>query len=103
VEEALATITRTEKRKRGFFGKIFMVLFWIFNVLMLLWLVAGIKATSTGVAEATSEAAKAGAVVGSAIGMGMIVAIWAAGAVILGLMVVLTPGKKIIVETLEDR
>ena len=99
----MATITRTEKRKRGFFGKVFMILFWIFNTLMLLWLVAGIKATSTGVAEATSEAAKAGAVVGSAIGIGMIMAVWAAGAVILGLMVVLTPGKKIIVETVEGR
>jgi hypothetical protein len=102
MEEALAKVTRTERRKRGFFGRIFLSAFWLFNALMILWTFAGMKASSDGIATATSEAAKAGAAVGSAIGMGIIMAIWAAGAVILGLMVILTPGKTIIVETSAD-
>ena len=99
----MAKVTRTERRKRGFFGKIFLLAFWLFNALMLFWSVAGMKVSSDGIATASSEAAKAGAAVGSAIGMGIIFALWAAGAVILGLMVMLTPGKTIIVETSGDR
>lgn len=102
LEDALTTIVRTEKRKRGFIGKSFLFLFWIFNGLMLWWLIAAIGTTSNGVATATSEASKAGAVIGSAIGMGLIMAVWAAGAIILGVIVALTPGKTIVTETMKE-
>jgi hypothetical protein len=99
----LTTITRTEKRKRGFLGKLFLSLFWIFNGLMLWWMIAALGTTSSGIASATSEAAKAGAAIGSAIGLGLILGIWAAGAIILGVIVALTPGKTIVVETMKER
>lgn len=98
----MATIVRTEKRKRGIIGKLFLILFWLFNILMLLWFVGGLISTSTHMATATSEAAQAGAAIGTAIGMGLILAIWAAGALILGLLVAFTPGKTIITETTKD-
>ena len=99
----MTTITRTEKRKRGLLGKIFLSVFWIFNGLMLWWMIAALGTTSGGIASATSEAAKAGAAIGSAIGLGLILAIWAAGAIILGVIVALTPGKTIVVETMKER
>jgi hypothetical protein len=48
---------------------------------------------------ATSEAERAGTALGATIGLGMVIGIWMCGAVILGLLVLLTPGKKIITET----
>lgn len=98
----MATVIRTEKRKRGIIGRLFLILFWLFNILMLIWLIGGLASTSNTIAGATSEAQKAGAALGTAIGMGLILAIWAAGALILGLIVAMTPGKTIITETTKD-
>lgn len=98
----MATTTRTETRKRGIIGKIFLLLFWIFNGLMVWWLVAGLGASGDAIQNAASEAEKSGAAIGTAIGAGIIIIVWAAGAVILGLLVLLTPGKTIITETRKD-
>lgn len=94
-------IIRTETRKRGFLGKIAKWTFVIFNVVMLVWLIAywgQLAEMSEGV---RSEAEVAGAVIGGTLGTGMLVFFWGAGAVILGLFALLTKGKKIIVETTE--
>jgi hypothetical protein len=98
----LATTIRTERRKRGIIGRLFLFLFWLFNILMLIWLIGGLASTGDSFASATSEAQKAGAAIGTAIGMGLILAIWAAGALILGLIVAMTPGKTVITETTKD-
>lgn len=98
----MATITRTETRKRGIFGKIFLLLFWIFNGLMVWWLFAAFQISGEQMTAATTEAQKAGTALGTGIATGMIMAIWMAGAVILGLLVLLTPGKTIITETTRD-
>lgn len=93
---------RIEKRQRGIFGWIFLILFWGFNALMLFALFAGMSDNSAGYQTLTSEAEKTGYAVGTAIGAGLIVMFWAAGAVILGLFVILTRGKKVIVETVKS-
>lgn len=98
----MATVIRTEKRKRGIIGKIFLILFWIFNGLMLWWLIAAFQISGEQLNAATSEAQKAGAAIGTGLATGMIMAIWMAGAVILGLLVLFTPGKTIITETTKD-
>ncbi len=77
--------------KRGFFGKLFKWSFVLWNVLMLWWLVAGMRSVSE--VKATGDAEKAGQAIGAAIGGGVIVAIWVAGAVILGLFVLFTRPK----------
>ncbi|GGF38173.1 hypothetical protein GCM10011321_31390 [Youhaiella tibetensis] len=92
----MATIIRKETRKRGFFGWLFLILFILFNVLMLIWMIGGMNAATSVVT--TSEAEQAGRAIGTAIGAGMILFIWVAGAVILGLFALLTRGRKTIIE-----
>jgi hypothetical protein len=47
---------------------------------------------------AGSEAGRAGAAIGTALGASIIVVLWACGALILGLFVMFTRGKMVIVE-----
>ena len=98
----MATIVRTEKRKRGIIGKIVLLSFWLYNGLMVWWLVEAFRLTGEQMASATTEAAKTGTAAGSVLATGMILAIWAAGAVILGLLVLLTPARTVITETTRD-
>jgi Mn2+/Fe2+ NRAMP family transporter len=93
---------RTERRKRGFFGWIFLILFFGFNAMMLYGTFAGLAGTGQQITAASSDAERTGAAIGTAIGVSMILVVWAAGAVILGLLVLLTPGRKVIVETVES-
>ena len=77
--------------KRGFFGQLFKWSFVIWNVLMLWWLIAGMKGVSE--VQATGKAEEAGRAVGAVLGGGVIIAIWVAGSVILGLFVLFTRPK----------
>lgn len=90
-----------ERRKRGPIGLIFLVLFWAFNALMALWVVSATATISTNYESIDSEAGRAGAAIGSALGMSMLMGIWLTGAVVLGLFVLFTRGPKII-ETIES-
>ena len=72
------------KPKRTFFGKLVKWSFIGFNILMLLWMVFGVG----GAAE------KAGAAIGTGLGVMMIMFVWIAGDVVLGLMTLLTRPKK---------
>ncbi len=75
------------------------VLTWVilvFNVLMLIWLVAGVGTTVSD-ADCASEATKAlrdaceaGTGVGAALGAGIIIFLWVAGDVILGVIWLVT-------------
>ena len=94
----MGQIIRTETYHRGFFGHVFKLLFIGFNAIMLVWLVGGMMAVSTHTATLTTEAERAGAAIGMAMGAGGILFIWIVGAVILGLFVLLSKGKKVIVE-----
>ena len=77
------------KPRRSVFGKLVKWAFILFNVLMLLWLIAGMSAASSRPLP-TSEAGKAGAAIGTALGSGLIIALWVAGDIILGLFVLFT-------------
>lgn len=81
------------KPKRGFVGKLFLWLFYGFNILMLWWMVAGMSGAAKVSATAVSEAEKAGAAVGTGIGFIMIVFIWVLGDIITGLLALMTRPK----------
>ncbi|MFB2530687.1 hypothetical protein ACEYYA_00800 [Paracoccus sp. p3-h83] len=93
------TVTRIEKRKRGVFGWLFLLLFIGFNLLMLFAFISGVGGSAEQASHLTTEAERAGAALGTALGAGFLLSIWAAGAIILGIIVMLTRGKKIITET----
>ena len=82
-----------KKPERSLFGKICKWTFIVFNVLMLVWLVGGVGAAGEGINTATTEAEKAGAAIGTALGAGLIIFLWVAGDIILGLFVLFTRPK----------
>lgn len=81
------------KPKRGFFGKIFLWVFYLFNILMVIWLIGGMNAASDVASKAASEAEKAGASIGTGLGMAFVLFIWAIGDVITGLLALMTRPK----------
>lgn len=83
-----------QKPQRSLFGKIIKWTFIVFNLLMLLWMIVGVGGASKQVAEATTEAEKAGGAIGTGLGAMMIIFLWVAGDVILGIFVLLTRAKK---------
>lgn len=93
----MTRIVRTERYRRGIFGHLIKWVFIAFNLLM----VYALSQYWVGLGELerpASEAGRAGAAIGGTIGTGMIVFFWVAGAVILGLLTILTRGRKVIVE-----
>lgn len=94
----MATIVRREVRRRGFVGKLFLGLFWLFNGLMLWWFLDYCWRISSIVSPADSDAARAGAAIGVTMAVGMIAFFWVAGAVILGLFAILTRGARVTIE-----
>jgi hypothetical protein len=93
----MGRIIRTERRKRGFFGWLFLLIFIAFNILMVAWLIS-YWSTVLPTASTGSSAAQAGAAIGITMGSGLIIAIWTCGAIVLGLFTMLTRGRKVIVE-----
>lgn len=94
----MTTITRTEVRKRGVFGKLVKWSFVLFNVLMAVWLISYWGQVGDVYQEAGSEAGQAGAAIGGTIGTTLLLFVWLAGAVILGLLTLFTRGKVTIIE-----
>jgi hypothetical protein len=92
----MAKIIRRETRRRGFFGWLFLLLFLAFNALMALWLFA--YWGELGKIATPSEAERVGRTIGGTIGTGLILFFWVSGAVITGLLALLTRGRKTIVE-----
>jgi len=80
------------KPKRGFFGKLIKWSFIGFNILMAIWLVAGMGKATEGM-EALSGAEQAGAAIGTGLGAAMIFGIWFFGDIVLGLFVLFTRPK----------
>lgn len=81
------------KLVRSTFGKVVKWTFIGFNVLMLVWLVGGVGSASQAVNQAHSQAERAGAAIGTGIGAMLIIFLWVAGAVVLGIMTLLTRPK----------
>lgn len=97
----MATVVRIERRKRGIFGWLFLILFWGFNLLMGISILAGISDSGTAMQGLASDAERAGYAAGTAIGVSFLVILWAAGSLILGLFVLLTRGSKVITEQVQ--
>ena len=91
-------IIRTEKNVRGPFGKIVKWTFILFNVAMLCWLVSYCATIGESMNSAGSDAEQAGTAIGGTLGVGLLIFVWGFGDIILGLFVLLTRGKKVIVE-----
>lgn len=94
-------IVQIERRQRGFFGRAFQIFFWLFNILMLLWLVTSLVGMGELANKATNDAEKAGAGLGIILGLGVIFWTWLIGGLVFGLMMYASRGKKII-ETIES-
>lgn len=80
------------KPTRSGFGKFVKWVFILFNILMLIWMVAGLGSSTEGY-EAMSEAEKAGTAIGTGLGAMFLFIIWAVGDVILGIATLLTRPK----------
>jgi hypothetical protein len=74
-------------------GKVFLWLFYLFNILMLIWVVGGMNAATETAQNAVTEAEKAGAAVGTGLGFIALLFIWAIGDVITGLLALMTRPK----------
>ena len=94
----MATIQR-ELTRRGFFGWLFLIAFWVFNAFMAFWMFDYWHHVSS--IAATGGAERAGKAIGATIGTGLIAFFWVAGAVVLGLFAMLTRGRKVLI-TEED-
>ncbi len=86
--------TQLQKPKRSVFGKIIKYMFIGFNILMAIWLIGGMASASESISQTTNDAEQAGAVIGTGLGAMMIIFLWLAGAVILGIMTLLTRPKR---------
>lgn len=80
------------KAKRGIFGKITIAAFWLFNLLMVAWIWGGTQ-NAVNTSAGLSGAEAAGAAIGTGVAVTMLVFLWVIGAVILGLMALLTRPK----------
>lgn len=86
--------TTITTHKRGFFGRIWQILFWLFQAAMIALVFANI---TSGADLATACEGETACEVGTAIGGGLIAAtgwfVWVLGTVILGILMLATRGK----------
>ena len=78
--------------------QVFKWLFILFNIAMLCWSLAYCGSLGQTINTASSEAEQAGTALGGTLGVGMLMFLWMVGDVILGIIVLLTRGKTLIVE-----
>jgi hypothetical protein len=99
MKRQMGVVIRREIRKRGFFGWVFLLLFFAFNLLMLAWLIT----YWSGLASITvaSDAARIGKTIGGTIGSTFLLFVWGLGDVILGLFAILARGSKRIIEEIQ--
>ncbi|MBN9216491.1 MAG: hypothetical protein J0I79_00915 [Mesorhizobium sp.] len=83
------------RRRRGFFGWFFLLLFIGFNTLMLWTAEMGLGA-SDKLPGLSTNVFSLGIDLGAAIGVAAFVVFWALGFLLLGLLVYLTRGRKVI-------
>lgn len=81
------------KVKRTILGKIIKWIFILFNILMVYSLFAGLSGSGEVINHATSEAERAGAAIGTGLGVVALGSIWVIGDIIIGIFVLLTRPK----------
>jgi hypothetical protein len=84
-----------ERRRRGVFGWIFLLLFWGFNALMLYAIVKGVGDNASSYADPAMRRAHDA---GAALAVMIWLVFWAAGAVVFGLLAHFTRGRRELVE-----
>ena len=77
-----------KKLKRSFFGKLIF-----FNIFMIYTLLVGLGGADEIINNTTSNAEKAGAVIGTGLGLIVIGGLWVIGDIIIGILVFLTKPK----------
>jgi hypothetical protein len=82
-------LIKRETPQRGFFGWLFLLIFLAFNAFMVVFLVV-YRNLLGGMSPTTTEWERAGHTIGSIFGTGAILFFWVSGAVITGLLVLLT-------------
>lgn len=87
---------QTMTYKRGFFGVLIKWAFIAFNILMVAWVISALSVTGEQMNQAATSAEQAGTAIGATLGLGLIIGLWVAGAIIGGIAVFLTRGKAII-------
>lgn len=86
--------TTVTKHQRGFFGRIWQIVFWLFQLAMIGLVIANFQAVDQVATECANEAAcQAGAVVGGGILAVSGFFIWILGTVILAILMFATRGK----------
>lgn len=90
------------KGPMGAIGIISRVLFWGWQMLMLIWFLYFSGSAGNVVSQAGSDWEKAGAGIGAAIGWGIILFFWAGGSIIFGLMALLTRPPVALVPDVEE-
>ena len=98
----MAHVIRTEKRKRGAFGMLLWLIFIAFNILMAVWLFAGLASVGDVYGGASSSAEQAGAAIGGVLATGVMLWTWLFGSAILGIFVLLSRGKKVTIEKIVE-
>jgi hypothetical protein len=91
----MPTVQR-EVSDRTVFGKIVKWVFILFNVLMLVWMISAMSAVGDINEQTVNDAERAGAAIGTGLGMTFLLFIWGFGDIILGLFVLFTRRKKLI-------
>jgi len=91
------TTAEMQKPKRTIMGKIIKWTFILFNIFMLLWMWGGMSGSADVIASATNDAEAVGATIGTGLGAIMIGGIWLFGDIILGMFVLFTRPKQVIV------
>ena len=95
----MVRVVQREIRKRGFFGWIFLLIFFGFNGAMALWLFWYWRLISS-----ETEGARAGGAFFGIIGGGTLLFLWAAGALITGAVALVARGrKKAYIEKVSER
>ncbi|EJH1132827.1 zinc ribbon domain-containing protein [Escherichia coli] len=82
-----------KKLKRSFFGKLIKWAFIFFNIFMIYTLLVGLGGADEITNNTTSDAEKAGAVIGTGLGLIAIGGLWVIGDIIIGILVFLTKPK----------
>ena len=81
----------------SFFGVLWRILFWGWQILMVVSFLSYTLDVAPLMKSAQSDAAKAGAGIGIALSWGLILFSWVGGSVILGLFVLLTQRARVLV------
>jgi hypothetical protein len=81
---------------RGFFGWVFLIVFLAFNLLMLAWMVRYWQFVGSVDFGKPGDPVQAGATIGAALATGVILFVWVCGAVITGLLALLTRGRPVV-------